>query len=71
MPSDPMIESWLERLSMTGAMERKNLINRIELTLMPWSEEVRMLGSRRVATILSQRRWRNAYSAEDFLVTRS
>ena len=68
--TDCLIEAWLERSSRMGAMERKALVINIELTLSPWSEDVRKLGPKRVATILSRNRWRGALSASDFLATR-
>lgn len=67
---DGLIEAWLERSARMGAMERRALAMNIELTLSPWSEDVRKLGPKRVVTILSRRHWRGALSANDFLSAR-
>ena len=67
---DNLIEAWLLRSSRIGAMEKKALAINIELTLSPWSEDVRKLGPRRVVTILSRNRWRGARSVRDFVNTR-
>ena len=67
---DELIEAWLQRASRMGGVERKALVINIELTLSPWSEEIRRLGPRRVVTILSRNRWRGARSADDFLAAR-
>jgi hypothetical protein len=68
---DSLIEAWLNRSSKMGAMERKALAINIEITLYPWSEDVRKLGARRVVTIISRNRWRGARSADDFLASRT
>jgi|SRR5579885_1653431 len=68
---DQLIESWLLRSARMGAMEKKALVINVELTLAPWSEDIRRLGSKRVVTILARNRWRGALSAKDFLAARA
>jgi len=69
--SDCIIEGWLSRSARLGAIEKKMLATNVELTLAPWSEDVRKLGAKRVVTILARNRWRGAHSAADFFATRS
>jgi len=68
--TDCVIEAWLDRTSRMGAVEAKALTTNVELTLSPWSEDVRKLGARRVVTIISRHRWRGAASAKDFFASR-
>lgn len=65
--TDCVIEGWLKKTSVFGARESKALIHEIELSLQPWSEDVKKLGAKRVALVLSRRRWRGATSAASFL----
>ena len=68
---DGQLEGWFTRMSISGAMERRTLANRIEMTLYPYSEDIRKLGAKRVVAILGRQRWRSAQSAADFLAARS
>jgi hypothetical protein len=68
---DNLIECWLQRSARLGAMEKKSLVMNIELTLSPWSEEVRKLGPKRVVTILARNHWRGARNAADFQTCRA
>ena len=70
VPTDCVIEGWLERCARLGAMESKALVTNVELSLAPWSEDVKKLGAKRVVTVLSRRHWRGATSAACFLQTR-
>lgn len=60
MPTDTKIEQWLEQHSRMGAIEGRRLVDMIELSLLPWSPDVRKLGAKRVVTILGRSRWRGA-----------
>ena len=65
--SDCIIEGWLKKTALFGARESKALTHEIELSLQPWSEDVKKLGAKRVVLLLSRRRWRGATSAASFL----
>ncbi len=67
LSTDCIIESWLQKTAVFGARESKALTHEIELSLMPWSEDVKKLGAKRVVVLLSRRRWRGATSAASFL----
>lgn len=60
IPVDRTVESWLSAYSKMGAMEKGRLSACIEMTLVPYSEEIRALGAKRTVTILARRRWQGA-----------
>ena len=59
-PTCHKIEAWLEQNCHMGAMEKGRLIAMIELSLAPWSEDVRRLGAKKMVAILGRSRWRGA-----------
>ena len=63
VPEEPVIQQWLVKSARLGAMEKARLAATIELTLSPWSEDVRKLGAKRVVTIISRRKWQGALNA--------
>jgi hypothetical protein len=67
--TDCIIEDWLRRSAKLGAMESKALLMNVELMLLPWSDDAKKLGAKRVVTVLSRRRWRGATSAAAFLAS--
>lgn len=62
LPEDKTIEEWLIHSSRLGAMEKGRLMAIMEQSLVPRSEEIRKLGTRRAVTILCRCRWRGAVS---------